>query len=151
LSLPANESVSDNHEMRFRIAPLLLLLCFLLAAVFSFARAARSRVWTPGSSYSSALAAANRFLHAWQTQDHEAGILMLTDAARQQASSDKLQEFFSPSSNAAYEIQRGKRLNGGEYVFPVVLFGISQNSQPRLGRLLIVHTGKDEWAVNRLP
>jgi hypothetical protein len=103
------------------------------------------------SSYSSALAAANRFLHAWQTQDHEAGILMLTDAARQQSSSGRLQEFFSPGSNAAYEIRRGRRLNGGEYAFPVVLFGTPQNPQPRVRRLLIIHSGKDEWAVNRLP
>ena len=77
--------------------------------------------------------------------------MMLTDAARQQSSSDKLQEFFSPSPHAAYEIQRGRRLNGGEYVFPVVLFGTAENSQPRACRLLITRTGKDEWAVNRLP
>lgn len=77
--------------------------------------------------------------------------MMLTDAARQQASSDKLQEFFSPSQHAAYEIQHGRRLNGGEYVFPVVLFGTAENSQPRACRLVIMHTGKDEWAVNRLP
>ena len=129
----------------------MLLLFFVLTSGLSFARPARPRLWTPDSSYSSALAAANRFLHAWQTQDHEAGILMLTDAARQQASSDKLQEFFSPGNDAAYEIRRGRRLNGGEFVFPVVLFLTSPNSQPRVRRLLIIHTGKDEWAVNRLP
>ena len=28
-------------------------------------------------AYSSALAAANRFLHAWQNEDHESGIVML--------------------------------------------------------------------------
>jgi hypothetical protein len=149
LSLPANESLPDNHGMRFRI--LSFVLCCLFASAPGFARTARSRAWTPDSSYSSALAAANRFLHAWQTQDHETGILMLTDTARQQASSDKLQEFFSPGDHAAYEIQRGRRLNGGEYVFPVVLFGTSENSQPRVRRLLIIHTGKDEWAVNRIP
>ncbi len=77
--------------------------------------------------------------------------MMLTDAARQQASSDKLQEFFSPGEHAAYEIQRGRRLNGGEYVFPVVLFETSQDARPRAGRLVIVRTGKDEWVVNRLP
>ena len=77
--------------------------------------------------------------------------MMLTDAARQQVSSDKLQGFFSPSDHAAYEIQRGRRLNGGEFVFPVVLFGATQNSQPRSCRLVIIRTGKDEWAVNRLP
>jgi hypothetical protein len=135
--------------MRFRITS--FLLCIVLASTSSSARPARSRAPAPDSSYSSALAAANRFLHAWQTQDHETGILMLTDQARQQASSDKLQAFFSPGDHAAYEIQRGRRLNGGEYSFPVVLFGTSENSQPRASRLLMIHSGKDEWAVNRLP
>jgi hypothetical protein len=102
-------------------------------------------------SYSSALAAANRFLHAWQSQDHETGIMMLTDAARQQVSSDKLQEFFSPGDHAAYEIERGRRVNGGEFVFPVVLFGTAETSQPRVSRLVIMRSGKDEWVVNRLP
>ena len=151
MSLPANQLLSDNHGMRFWIAP--ILLCFVFASALSFGRAARSRAWawTPDSSYRSALAAANRFLQAWQAQDHETGILMLTDRARQQASSDKLQEFFSPGDHAAYEIRHGRRLNGGEYVFPVVLFGTSQNSQSRVCRLLMIHTGKEEWAVNRLP
>ncbi|HXU18370.1 MAG TPA: hypothetical protein VN708_24900 [Terriglobales bacterium] len=135
--------------MRVRITS--ILLSFLLVSASSFARPARSRAWTPDSSYSSALRAANRFLHAWQAEDHETGILMLTDQAREQASPDKLQEFFSPGDHAAYEIKRGRRLNAGEYVFPVVLFGTSQNSQPRAGRLLIIHAGKNEWAVNRLP
>jgi len=77
--------------------------------------------------------------------------MMLTDAARQQVSPDKLQEFFSPTDHAAYEIQRGRRVNGGEFVFPVVLFGTEQNSQPRVCRLVILRTGKDDWEVNRLP
>ncbi len=77
--------------------------------------------------------------------------MMLTDAARRQASADQLQEFFSPTGRAAYEIQHGRHLNGGEYVFPVLLFGMSENSQPHACRLIIMRTGKDEWAVNRLP
>lgn len=77
--------------------------------------------------------------------------MMLTDTARQQVSDDKLQEFFSPGDHAAFEIQRGRRINGGEFVFPVVLFGTAQNAQPRACRVVIMRTGKDEWAVNRLP
>ena len=77
--------------------------------------------------------------------------MMLTDAARQQVSADKLQEFFSPGEHAAFEIQRGRRINGGEFVFPVVLFGTAQNERPRACRLVIMRTAKDEWAVNRLP
>src|SRR6058998_659151 len=106
--------------MRFRIA--LILLCLLSSGTsLLFAKTSKSRARPLDPSYSSALAAANRFLHAWQTQDHETGLMMLTDGARQRVSSERLQEFFSPGEQAAYEIQRGKRLNGGEYVFPVVL------------------------------
>lgn len=77
--------------------------------------------------------------------------MMLTDVARQHASTDTLEEFFSPGEHAAYEIQRGKRLNGGEYAFPVVLFGLAQHSSPHSCILVMLRIGKDEWAVNRLP
>ena len=77
--------------------------------------------------------------------------MMLTDAAREHASPEKLQEFFSPGSQAAYEIERGKKLNGGEYAFPVVLFGTAQSSTAHACKLVLMRTGKDEWAVNRLP
>ena len=77
---------------------------------------------------------------------------MLTDAARQHASRDKLQEFFSPADQAAFEIQHGRRINGGEYIFPVVLFGASESSsQPHVCRIVITRLRKDEWAVARLP
>ena len=102
--------------------------------------------------YGSALAAANRFLHAWQTQDHETGIMMLSDRARQHASRDQLQQFFSAGPEAAFEIQRGRRMNEGAYSFPVVLVDTSNStSGAHACRLLIVKGGKDDWAVDRLP
>ena len=103
-------------------------------------------------SYSTALATANRFLHAWQTQDHEAGIMMLSDTARERTSLDQLQAFFSPSEQAAFEIQRGSRINGGEYVFPVVLFGIEESEQrPHTCKIVIMRTSKGDWVVGKLP
>src|SRR5579859_3112701 len=75
--------------------------------------------------YGSALAAANRLLRAWQDQDQETGIMMLSDTARQTLSPDKLHAFFSSGPDAAYEIARGKRVNAAAYEFPVVLFGAS--------------------------
>lgn len=102
-------------------------------------------------TYSSALAAANRFLHAWQDQDHEAGIMMLADSARQNASPDLLQAFFSPGPDAAYEIAHGQRLKAGEYVFRLVLFVSSSDSHPRSCKLTVVRAGKDDWAVEKLP
>jgi len=116
------------------------------------AHPARKHVRVSDPSYSTALATANRFLNAWQTQDHEAGIMMLSDSARAHASRDNLQAFFSPSEQAAFEIQHGTRINGGEYVFPVVLFGIEESAQrPHICRIVISRTSKGDWVVDKLP
>jgi hypothetical protein len=142
--------------MRFS-AVLLVLTCF--AAVASSARVHKnssrsgSKNVSPAAdpAYAAALAAANRFLHAWQTQDHETGIMMLTDAAREQVSRSRLQDFFSTGPDAAFEIQRGKHVNG-EYVFPVVLFGLSEgDAHAHAGSVVITKMGKDDWAVDKLP
>ena len=76
---------------------------------------------------------------------------MLTDAAREQESRERLQDFFSPGPDAAFEIQRGKHVNG-EYVFPVVLFDVSQSdAHAHAGSVVITKMGKDDWAVDKLP
>ncbi len=49
------------------------------------------------AGYVSALAAANRFLQAWQNQDHETGLIMLTDDAKEHSSADR----WRPSSRLA--------------------------------------------------
>jgi hypothetical protein len=139
--------------MRFRIA-LILFSSFICSA--SFARVPKSSSRLIDSAYSdpaygAALAAANRFLHAWQTQDHETGIMMLTDSARQHVSRDQLQEFFSSGPDAAFEIQRGKRLDTAEYVFPVVLFDSSSSPRPHVCKIVVVKAGKDDWVVDKLP
>ena len=140
--------------MRFSVV-LVLLSCvaFLISSPpLSFARTATKAPTAADPSYHSALAAANRFLHAWQTQDHEAGLMMLSDAARQRVSPEKLQEFFSPGPEAAFEIQHGHRIKGGGYAFPVVLFGVSSPmSRPRVCSIVLIRAGKDEWVVDRLP
>jgi hypothetical protein len=137
--------------MRYRVAFFILFLC--LFAHQLLARPAKSaRHVTADSGYSSALATANRFLHAWQTQDHETGIMMLSDAARQRVSPDQLQEFFSPTASAAFEIEHGRRLNAGEYAFPVVLFGVTgAHDRAHICRIVVTHAGKDDWAVDKLP
>jgi hypothetical protein len=102
--------------------------------------------------YGSALAAANRFLRAWQDQDQETGIMMLSDAARQSLSPDKLQSFFSPGPDAAYEIAHGKRVNAAAYEFPVVLFGASAApSRPRACTVVLTRSGKSDWTIDKLP
>src|ERR1700758_2062099 len=69
--------------------------------------------------YSSALATADRFLHAWQTRDAESGILLLTDRVREHTAEERMQEFFSAERNAtsSFEIGRGKKLAGNRYEF----------------------------------
>jgi hypothetical protein len=105
--------------------------------------------------YVSALGAANRFLQAWQNQDNETGLLMLTDDAKQHSSEDRLEVFFSSGADAAYEIARGKRMKGGRYAFPVTLFpfqsGTTGAARPQKSQIVVVRTGKGEWAIDRLP
>ena len=108
------------------------------------------------ADYVSALAAANRFLYAWQTQDHETGLLMLTDAAKHHTSEDRLRQFFSPgpATQHAFEISQGKKLQTGRYTFPVALFGIREDQRwihPHFSQIVVIRTGKDDWAIDKLP
>ncbi len=136
--------------MRLRVA-LFLLSCLVSSS--SFARVSKSSsAHAIDPAYSLALAAANRFLHAWQTQDHETGIMMLTDSARQQTSPELLQSFFSPGPQAAFEIEHGKRIGREEYAFAVVLFGASSSSvRPHYCKIVVARVGKDDWAIDKLP
>jgi hypothetical protein len=107
------------------------------------------------TDYILALSAANHFLHAWQTSDQETGILMLTNRLKQKTSEDALSDFFSSASSRpqSFEIERGRRLAPGRYKFPVTLFHNPANRQgnPSSSALVVVHAGKDDWAIDRLP
>src|SRR5581483_3147569 len=97
--------------------------------------------------YSSVLAAANRFLHVWQSEDHETGIVMLTDSVWEHLSAEKLQEFFSSGQGAAYEILWERRVSLRIYAFPVVLFSsFGSNAHPRICTVLVTWDGKQNWA-----
>src|SRR5689334_20604986 len=96
-----------------------VIVCVLTFPVSLFARPSQTHARPLDPEYSSALAAANRFLHAWETQDHETAIMMLSDVARQESSPQLLQAFFSPQTQTAYEISRGRKTGGGQYSFPV--------------------------------
>ncbi len=58
--------------------------------------------------YIPALAAADRFLTAWQNHDHETVLLMLSNAAKHQTSAETLDTFVEadPEAERAYEISR---------------------------------------------
>ena len=107
--------------------------------------------------YVNALSAADRFLHAWQTDDEEAGILMLTDRLKQRSNEETVHEFFSADPlRASYEIGHGRKLSSGHYEFPITLFQApSQHglrwTRPQSSAIIVVKAGKTEWAVDKLP
>jgi len=130
-----------------------------LASLLSTPAIGRNRHSTalsaPDSEYAPALAAANRFLQAWQNQDHETGLLMLTDIAKQNSSQDRMESFFSSGSDGAYEIARGRKLKAGLYAFPVTLFASradpGKSGRPHRSAIVVVRVGKEEWAIEKLP
>lgn len=80
---------------------------------------------------------------------------MLTDSAKQHSSEERLQEFFSPRGDAAYQISGGKKLKAGRYAFPVALFETSDAVKGRLRRrfseIIVMRTSRRDWAVYKLP
>jgi len=104
--------------------------------------------------YVSALTAANRFLHAWQTGDPETGVVMLTDRAKQHTTEENLKQFFSGGAPQAYEIGRGQRLRAGRYSFPVVLVTVSSGQRHvhrRFSDIVVLRVTKDDWLIDKLP
>jgi hypothetical protein len=105
------------------------------------------------AEYVSALSIANRFLTAWQSHDHEAGLLLLGDGAKQHTTEDRLTEFFSGNgSQRAFLISMGKKIANGRYDFPVGLMHSEGSSvHRRFSHILVIRAGKDDWAVDTLP
>ena len=138
-----------------------LSVCLLVLVLFlpgiGLAKSKPKTASSVDADYIAALATANRFLHAWQVQDHETGVLLLSDAAKQQTSEDRLDAFFSlgDATEEGFEIARGKKLQSGRYGFPVVLWqtvsGKTSRLHPRFSEIIVVRTGKDDWAIDKLP
>lgn len=135
------------------------ILLASLFLTFTVSAQAKARPSTPpvDRDYVAALATADRFLHAWQTQDEESGLLLLTDRVRRRTDESALQDFFSASrARSSFEIARGKKLAPGRYQFPVSLFeGQSETTRrwtrPQASTLIVVKAGKDDWAIDKLP
>ncbi|HEX6505082.1 MAG TPA: hypothetical protein VF011_17710 [Terriglobales bacterium] len=106
------------------------------------------------ADYVSALATANRFLYAWQSHDEEAGLLLLTEAAKKRSSEEQVADFFADSGLTTYEIGRGKKLKPGIYVFPLALYISNEREnrcRPRYSQVSVVKTGKQDWGIDTLP
>ena len=137
-----------------------LVCIFLFCATLIPGAEAKSK--TPAGSgdrdYVAALATANDFLHAWQTSDRPAAILLLSDSAKHHTSEDRLEGLLTPGVGTlqSYEITRGTRLKSGLYSFPVALFIIGTGRtakpiRPHLSHIVVIRTGRDDWAVDKLP
>jgi hypothetical protein len=102
--------------------------------------------------YVAALATANRFLQAWQSQDQETGTLLLSDKVKHRIAEEQLQSLFSrpAKTQEAYEIGAGKKLKSGRYIFFVVLFN-SRNRNRHSSRMIVTRIGKNDWVVDKLP
>jgi hypothetical protein len=101
--------------------------------------------------YVFALATANRFLHAWQADDLETGMVLLSDRVRHSQDPEKFEQFFAGSTDRAFEIARGQG-NRGRYRFAVALVTSTGNRLRRhAGEIVVVNTGKNDWVVDTLP
>ena len=141
-----------RRQRKFRFQVLLLIACLLLP-LSSLAAKTRSAV-AVDAGYFAALAAADHLLQAWQSGDVENGMALLTSSAKETSTSEVLERFFSNPGPSAYEIGRGKLLKRARYEFPVVLIGsISKNghTRRRFSTIVVVNTGNNDWAVDKLP
>jgi hypothetical protein len=144
--------------LQFESIPLkrarVLLLLTIAAPLTARTRAAPARS-AVDQEYIAALATANRFLQAWQSQDQETGILLLSDKVKGHTAEEHLQSFFSRADNAqeAYEISGGRKLKAGRYIFSVALFNSRNGTwmQRRSSRMIVTRVGKNDWAVDKLP
>jgi hypothetical protein len=72
---------------------------------------------------------------------------------KQAASRENLNKLFANQEPAGYEITRGKLVKRGQYEFPVVLVDRSQAThiRRRFSSIVVVDTGNNDWAVDKLP
>jgi hypothetical protein len=144
---------------RIRKLAYCLAIASILSAIVPSILFAKSKVTAHvDSDYVLALGTANDFLRAWQTQDKEIGILLLTDRLKQRTSEDVLENFFScmVGKSQSFEIARGKKVAPGRYRFPVSLFQKPASPgarwlRPQTSSLVVVRTGGSEWSIDKLP
>jgi len=107
----------------------------------------------PDSGYVAALAVANRFLSAWQSNDQAAAMPLITTRAKQQSTEEGIDKLFDGPSSRAFEITRGRAPRQNRYQFSVVLLQTddSGHTRRRFADLTILNTGKNDWAVDKLP
>src|SRR6185369_12989744 len=75
------------------------------------------------------------------------------DAARHGSNEDNLRSYFSTPLLRAFEVHRGKQVRTGRYAFPVVLLETTDPSRAkrRYSEIIVMNTGSNDWAVDKLP
>ena len=151
-------SHSAHETMRLRPIPRIrfVFLVTTAALVFCPMAMAKKRTIQPkanDASYAAALAVANRFLTAWQNNDQSAAMPLITNHAKQLATEDGIDKLFSGPTDRAFEIPHGKSAPTGRYAFSAVLLQTDTEGHlhRRFANLVIIHTGKNDWAVDKLP
>jgi hypothetical protein len=164
LFVPHNDSM-PHSEARQRLQESLLdfplrltswILCLsLFMSLLVLPSAARNRpAPTQEPRYIEALATADHFLQAWQSGDIGNGTALLTSHSKEKSTTDVLENFFGGSHISAYEVGRGKLIKRGRYEFPVVLVSANEkgsHARSRFSSIVVVDTGHDDWAVDKLP
>lgn len=128
---------------------------FLFAFLQALPSAARDRsapAQDPG--YVEALATADHFMQAWQSGDIGNGTALLSSHSKEKATTEALENFFDGARLSAFEVGRGKLIKRGRYEFPVVLVSANEkgsHARRRFSSIVVVDTGHDDWAVDKLP
>jgi len=82
-------------------------------------------------------------------------ILLLSDRLKQHIVETTLDSHLnSKAKPQSFEIGRGKKLRSDRYQFPIALFPAPSNvrtMRPQMATLLVIKTGKNEWAIDKLP
>jgi hypothetical protein len=145
--------MTNSLSVKIRFAYLVLLTVFLTTPVWAGSKGHPAKQENPSDpAYVLALAAANHFMHAWQTGDLENGTVQLSDGIRHSQNADALEQFFSSGVERAFEITRGHG-HQGHYSFPVVLVTPRGSSHVtrKFSEIVLVEAGKNDWVVDKLP
>lgn len=137
----------------FRWGCLCAITFTLSTSTLAWAKKHKTPAQPSDSNYIAGLATANRFLEAWQGNDQAAAMPLITNRAKQQATEDGVDLLFSGPTTRAFEIAHGRALRAGRYQFSVVMLQAddSGHTRRRIGDLIVTNTGKNDWAVDKLP
>ncbi len=151
---PIHEDRHSRSRASGRVKPAIALIFLILLPASVWAGSPRRRgkpVLVADPGYVLALGAADHFLHAWATGDLETGMVLLSDHVRRTQNAETIEQFFSAGQERGFEIMRGT-VHKGHYRFPVVLVSREGSTVRHISsKIILVNTGKNDWAVDKLP